>query len=349
MKAKIKLSLQASFIEAYRDALSELRKVKKLRFAKNIEELEVLLDSFRKKKELMDSLGADTKSVSFHIESVISMQCELRLIMETLMCTPEPTTAETRRRVLNVNAILKKIIGRKEIKNHLLRIIRTFVWSPGWFSENFNNFILTGSSGVGKSTVARLIGEVFNASGLLIRSVFRHLTRGNFIAGFVGQTALKTRELLVSCLEGVAMVEEAYSLAPSKSFPGSDYASEALPEIVDFLDTYKGCGVVVMNGYPEKMQELLDFNEGISRRFPHTFHLEDMTKKQLSKMLVLQIKKFASIDKSDVAALDKYVYNTDFPKQGGDMLNLCNGILINTLGSDPPKGIDDYLQSLSGN
>lgn len=129
------------------------------------------------------------------------------------------------------------------------------------------HFVFSGPSGTGKTTVARILGRVFYALGLLGGDHLVEAQRSDLVGEFLGQTAVKANELIDSALGGVLFVDEAYSLSNSGYSKGDAYGDEALQVLLKRAEDNRDHLVVILAGYPEGMGRLLSTNPGLSSRF----------------------------------------------------------------------------------
>ncbi|MCX4678629.1 AAA family ATPase [Streptomyces sp. NBC_01433] len=129
------------------------------------------------------------------------------------------------------------------------------------------HFVFSGPSGTGKTTVARILGRVFYALGLLGGDHLVEAQRADMVGEFLGQTAVKANELIDSALGGVLFVDEAYSLSNSGYSKGDAYGDEALQVLLKRAEDNRDHLVVILAGYPEGMDRLLATNPGLSSRF----------------------------------------------------------------------------------
>ncbi|MEU6019186.1 AAA family ATPase [Streptomyces sp. NPDC047515] len=129
------------------------------------------------------------------------------------------------------------------------------------------HFVFSGPSGTGKTTVARILGRVFYALGLLGGDHLVEAQRADLVGEFLGQTAVKANELIDSALGGVLFVDEAYSLSNTGYSKGDAYGDEALQVLLKRAEDNRDHLVVILAGYPEGMDRLLATNPGLSSRF----------------------------------------------------------------------------------
>ncbi|MGO1971518.1 MAG: AAA family ATPase [Propionibacteriaceae bacterium] len=137
------------------------------------------------------------------------------------------------------------------------------------------HLIFTGNPGTGKTTVARLVAGIYRALGLLSKGQLVEVDRSELVAGYLGQTALKTSEVVESAVGGVLFIDEAYSLA------GDQYGTEAVDTLVKETEDKRDDLVVIVAGYPDPMEVFIAQNPGLSSRFRTTIAFEDYTDDEL--------------------------------------------------------------------
>ncbi len=160
---------------------------------------------------------------------------------------------------------LIQLVGLKSIKNKILQL-EHFLQFMNKTKDNLKlktpnmNMVFTGNPGTGKTTVARLVTSTLYQNGVIEKPSFVELTTQNLIAGYVGQTGIKTRKVLESNRGGVIFIDEAYSF----NGKAQQYAEEALVEILKEMETEKT--VFIFAGYPEEMKNFIDSNPGLQSR-----------------------------------------------------------------------------------
>lgn len=138
-----------------------------------------------------------------------------------------------------------------------------------------------GSPGTGKTTVARLVGELFAALGVLPSGHLVETDRSGLVAGYVGQTALKVREVVDKALGGVLFIDEAYSLARGGD---RDFGAEALDALVKAMEDHRGNLVVILAGYTNEMRELFRINPGLESRVAFVLEFPDYSPEELVRI-----------------------------------------------------------------
>ncbi len=142
------------------------------------------------------------------------------------------------------------------------------------------HLVFSGNPGTGKTTVARLVGRLYKDIGLLAKGHVVEVGRAELIGGYVGQTAIRTKNICEKALGGVLFIDEAYSL----DVDGRDYGQEAIETILTFMEEHRGKIVVIVAGYPKEMEKFLDSNPGLRSRFDTAIQFDDYSVKELMQI-----------------------------------------------------------------
>ena len=180
---------------------------------------------------------------------------------------------------------LNLLIGMTGVKaqiNELIRLVR-FYRETG--RDVLNSFFLhtvfIGNPGTGKTTVARILTKIYKALGVLERGHMVETDRQGLVAGFVGQTAIKTGERIEESLGGVLFIDEAYALTNKMNGGQGDFGDEAIQTLLKRMEDHRGQFFVFVAGYPDNMEAFLKANPGLSSRFDKILKFEDYDPEEL--------------------------------------------------------------------
>ena len=185
---------------------------------------------------------------------------------------------------------LNQMIGLKEVKRYFTRLVRQ-IQLENLINENYptrpelpiQHLIFSGNPGTGKTTVARLIGKLFKSLGLLKKGHCVEVSRADLVAGYVGQTAIKTQKKFDEAMDGVLFLDEAYTLSREHN---DSFGLEAIDTIVKMMDQHHHRVIVITAGYPNEMKNFINSNQGIKSRFENPIHFKDFSLEELASIFM---------------------------------------------------------------
>lgn len=187
---------------------------------------------------------------------------------------------------------LNALIGIENIKqeiNELIKLIRFYKETNKDILGKFSlHCVFTGNPGTGKTTVARIFSSLYKALGLLERGHLVEVDREALVAGYIGQTAMKTAEKIEQATGGILFIDEAYALLQKQVV--TDFGNEAIQVILKRMEDRRGSFGIIVAGYTENMCEFIESNPGLQSRFDKTFHFPDYTPDQMFSIALLLLK-----------------------------------------------------------
>ena len=165
------------------------------------------------------------------------------------------------------------------------------------------HYVFTGNPGTGKTTVARIMTDVFKTLGIVSRGQLVEADRAKLVAGYSGQTAIKTNQLVDEAIGGVLFIDEAYTL---KSNDSDSFGAEAIDTLLKRLEDDRGKFICIVAGYTDQMHDFIDTNPGLKSRFTQTIHFDDYTPDELTQIFLnLAAGKKFTVDENTKAAIHR--------------------------------------------
>ncbi|EWG09156.1 AAA family ATPase [Cytobacillus firmus] len=210
-------------------------------------------------------------------------------IMTYTLLEKEDFESEEEEKLMNPKEQLDRLIGLETVKTEVQNLV-SFVTMQQMRRERGLpvvpiqlHSVFTGNPGTGKTTVAKVYAELLKECGFLKRGHLMVASRADFVAGYVGQTAIKTKKKIREALGGVLFIDEAYSLLSQTS---GDFGKEVIDTLVDEMTKHNENLVVVLAGYPNEMEKLLLSNPGLKSRFKKFFHFKDYSTAELLEIII---------------------------------------------------------------
>lgn len=223
---------------------------------------------------------------------------------------------------------LNNLVGMDELKKDIINQI--LFYTQDLNTNEMMHTCLTGPPGVGKTTLGKILSELYCSMGFLESDNFKVVTSADLIAGYVGQTALKTRKVLKSSLGGVLFLDEAYSISSGDS-DSVGFSKECADTINAFLSEHTSNFVMIIAGYEKDLENcFFSLNKGLKRRFPWVYKIDKYTPENLGNIFKYQvIENDWEFDENITNETLKEIFNEDlFEHNGGDTLILFDKIKI---------------------
>lgn len=250
---------------------------------------------------------------------------------------------------------LDELVGLDEVKTRLIELSQWNRYrvqrSNTQLTAPLLHMVFQGNPGTGKTTVARLMGEIFQEMGILRRGHLVEVKASELVAEHVGGTAIKTRRIIESALDGILFIDEAYALAGNER---GGFGQEALETLLSGMEDFRDRLIVILAGYPGPMSHLLRSNPGLHRRFPveNRFDFPDYQPEQLFQILIQQLdQQDLQVPEEIQANLRKIIQAMANEKRdnfgnAGEMRNLANSLERRCLARTARESGDPFQVSL---
>ena len=212
---------------------------------------------------------------------------------------------------------LNNMIGMNNLKNNIVDQILYFVQElhkGNLSSGDFMHTVIYGPPGTGKTEIAKIMGKIYSKIGILKKGTFKKVTRSDLIAGYLGQTAIKTSDVIKEALGGVLFIDEAYALGnPEKK---DSFAKECIDTLCEALSDNKENLMVIVAGYEKELKDsFFSFNQGLDSRFTWRFKTDDYTAEDLYNIFLKKVKDIGwEVDADSKITVDWFKKNKEYFK-----------------------------------
>jgi SpoVK/Ycf46/Vps4 family AAA+-type ATPase len=210
------------------------------------------------------------------------------------------------------------MIGLQNLKTNIVDQILYFAQdlhkSTSKSVGDFMHTVIYGAPGTGKTEAAKIMGKIYSKLGVLKKETFKKVTRSDLIAGYLGQTALKTQEVIKEALGGVLFIDEAYALGSSEK--RDSFAKECIDTLCEALSDNKENLMVIVAGYEKELKDcFFAFNQGLDSRFTWRFKTDDYSAEDLHNIFIKKVRDIEwKIDEKSNISVEWFKKNKDYFK-----------------------------------
>ncbi|MBQ6889209.1 MAG: AAA family ATPase [Lachnospiraceae bacterium] len=282
-----------------------------------------LIDHPEFKNQFIEYIALNRKLLPLGNQELADYLANYSSVQKALVLPPDVYRKQSAKEMLG------DVIGMENVKKTAYEFEKYMIFlkraeMEGLEIPNSNmHMIFAGNPGTGKTMIARVIGQMLYDLGIVGENKVVEVERKDLIAGYIGQTAAKTTEVIERAIGGVLFIDEAYTLVPSSE---RDFSTEAIATLIKAMEDHKHDLVVIFAGYDKEMHEFLNINPGIASRIGYTFHFDDYSTEELILMFDRKMKKAGFIYDEDV--LDKVLIICE---HFGRKKNFGNGRFVDRL------------------
>jgi stage V sporulation protein K len=245
---------------------------------------------FYEKVKWVLSLDLDSPDIEQHLQGLTGNSCRSDQQQTSDCNNATLTQSSSLKPIEELVTEINSLIGLNSIKAevselvNMLRVQQMRLAAGLPKPDTTNHMVFYGNPGTGKTTIARKLGEIYKSLNLLSKGHFIETDRAGLVAGYLGQTALKTREVLDSAKGGILFIDEAYTLSPPND--QDLFGQEAIDTILKYMEDNRDEIVVIVAGYQDRMERFISSNPGLKSRFGKYFYFPDYSSDELAAIFL---------------------------------------------------------------
>ena len=210
---------------------------------------------------------------------------------------------------------LNNMIGMKDLKNNIVDQILYFtqeLHKSTNLNGDFMHTVIYGPPGTGKTEIAKIIGKIYSKIGILNKGTFKKVTRSDLVAGYLGQTALKTRDVIKEALGGVLFIDEAYALGNTEK--RDSFSKECIDTLCEALSDNKDNLMVIIAGYENELKDcFFNYNQGLDSRFTWRFKTDEYTGEDLHNIFLKKVNEIGwTVHEDSNITSDWFIKNKEY-------------------------------------
>jgi SpoVK/Ycf46/Vps4 family AAA+-type ATPase len=255
-----------------------------------------------------------------HIDAEINNISDILKLIETYKADPSIKYNINMKSLHNIKEPLEELnnmVGMTTLKSNIVDQILYFVQDLHKDKQSVGDFmhsVIYGPPGTGKTEIAKIMGKIYSKIGALSKGTFKKVTRSDLIAGYLGQTALKTRDAVKEAMGGVLFIDEAYALGNSEK--RDSFAKECIDTLCEALSDNKADLMVIIAGYEDELKDcFFAYNQGLDSRFTWRFKTDEYNYEDLYKIFIKKVKEIGwELDENSGVTCEWFKQNKDYFK-----------------------------------
>jgi SpoVK/Ycf46/Vps4 family AAA+-type ATPase len=276
--------------------------------------------------QINKTIKREEPNTPIEIRETINIEAEINDISDILKLISRYQNDSAVKYNINIKALheikepleeLNNMVGMKDLKNNIVDQILYFIQElhkTNGQTGDFMHTVIYGPPGTGKTEIAKIMGKIYSKIGVLSNGTFKKVTRSDLIAGYLGQTALKTRDIIKEAIGGVLFIDEAYALGNSEK--RDSFAKECIDTLCEALSDNKDNLMVIIAGYEKELKEcFFNFNQGLDSRFTWRFKTDEYTADDLYNIFLKKVKEIGwQLDDDSKITVEWFKKNKEYFK-----------------------------------